>query len=59
MTEGHLCWHDAPGACRGPDGVLGSCAGSLAIVDLPTTGVQLEIDIETPEVAPVDAIVLF
>ncbi|MFF0103481.1 hypothetical protein [Streptomyces hirsutus] len=37
---------------------LVSCAGSLAIVDLPTPGVQLEIEIDVSETAPADTMAL-
>lgn len=59
LTKGRLWRHDAPGARRAPDGTLVSCAGSLAIVDLPTTGVQLEIHIEVPTPLPADGMALF
>lgn len=36
-----------------------SCAGSLTIIDLPSPGVQLEIDIDVPEGLPIDAMALF
>ncbi|MFC8332745.1 hypothetical protein [Streptomyces olivaceus] len=61
LTKGRLWRHDAPDARRGPDGTLVSCAGSLAIVDLPTTGVQLAIDLPEPEpeFGPLDTEPLF
>ncbi|WP_374230043.1 hypothetical protein [Streptomyces sp. OfavH-34-F] len=60
LTKGRLWRHDAPGNRRDENGALVSCAASLTIVDWPTSGLQLEIDVESPDTpAPSQAAVLF
>ena len=59
LSNGRIWRHDAPDARRDAHGHLLSCPGSLEIVELPTPGRQLEISIETPTAAPVDAMALF
>lgn len=61
MSKGRLWRHDAPGAHRGPDGVLVSCAGSLVIVDVvarPATQLAFDLDEDQPE-ADTEAPALF
>lgn len=50
--RGRLWRHDAPDMRRRYAGSLVSCDESLAIVDLPMAGRQLELDIDQPDVEP-------
>ncbi|WP_435197731.1 hypothetical protein [Streptomyces sioyaensis] len=52
LSKGRVWRHDEPGMLRVPDEPLVSCPGSLAIVDVPLPGRQLELDIDAA--APVD-----
>lgn len=59
--------HDPPGQIREPGQPLVSCDGSLAIVDLPLPGRQMELDIpgldggaaDTPAAVPPQEPALF
>ncbi|RWZ77852.1 hypothetical protein EQK42_00540 [Streptomyces albidoflavus] len=62
LSKGRLWRHDAPDSRRDASGLLLSCAGSLAIVDLPCGQMEFTIDVPDPAEAPPptnDAMALF
>jgi hypothetical protein len=52
LTKGRIWRHDPPNQRREPGRPLVSCDGSLEIVDLPTTGGQMEFDMDQPDAEP-------
>lgn len=59
LSKGRVWRHDPPGLPHVPGQPLVSCDGSLAIVDLPMAGRQLELGIDQPDVEPQGLAALF